>query len=485
MRQMELLRDPPPPVELVRPCTLGDGIRRLPEVEHPRWLRLHEEAASLGRFTKFVPASGAATRMFRDLVAVWREGSDLEGSKAALAFLQSLPRFAFYEDLKEAMAKDGLDLQGEPSQGRSLTVLEYLLGPKGLNYANLPKGLLKFHRYPEGGRTAFEEHLVEAAYYVKDAKGVCRLHFTVSPEHREAFEALYERVHSLYEGRLGVRFDVSFSEQAPCTDTVALDPEGHPFRLPDGTLLFRPGGHGALLLNLQALGADLVYIKNIDNVVPDHLKPPMVHWKRVLGGYLVELQGRLYRLLRELDEGGGDPAEGIQFAKEVFHLDPPEDWGSMTEGERKRFLLEELDRPVRVCGVVPNQGEPGGGPFWVRDRDGKVSPQIVEEAQVDMTSPRQREIWARSTHFNPVDIVCGLRDFRGRPFDLSRFVDPQAVIITEKSKDGRPLKALEHPGLWNGSMAGWLTAFVEVPPETFNPVKVVNDLLRKAHQPKG
>ena len=496
-RQLELLRNPPPRIELIRPCTVGDGIKRLPEGGHERWLELHEEAASAGRFTKFVPASGAATRMFRTLVSFWKGGNGLTldeirrrastGDKEArelLTFFEGLPRFAFYDDLRDAMAADGLSLEDELAKGRVLTVLEYLLGPKGLNYASLPKGLLKFHRYPEGGRTAFEEHLVEAAYYVRDGQGICRLHFTVSPEHRRAFEELYQKVRPHYEERFGVKFEVSFSEQSPSTDTIALDSEGNLFRLSDGTLLLRPGGHGALLGNLQALGGDLVYIKNIDNVVPDHLKPPTVHWKRVLGGYLVEMERELHGYLAEMADGGGDLGQILEFARECFCIELPEGWEEMGDGERRTFLLEELNRPLRVCGVVPNEGEPGGGPFWVRDRDGRARLQIVEEAQIDMTSPEQREIWSRSTHFNPVDIVCSLRDFKGRPFDLERFVDPEAVIITSKSKDGRPLKALERPGLWNGAMAGWLTVFVEVPPETFNPVKVVNDLLREAHQPR-
>ena len=444
LRQIELFRNPPPFTRVLRPCRVGDGIRQISKMAEPWLLARFEEAARSGRVAKFVPASGAATRMFKDLLAN-RE-----------TFLENLPRFAFYEDLA-----------GIPADA----VLEHLLTEK----AELPKGLLKFHRYPEGSRTPFEEHLVEAADVTRDADGVCRLHFTVSPQHQERFEQLLEEVRRVYQALYRCRFEVSFSYQRRSTDTIAVDPDNQPFRQEDGTLLFRPGGHGALLDNLNSLGWDLVLLKNIDNVVPDSRKPVVNGWKKALTGHLLALQQRIFRLQERLE---ADPAALDEAAKLVEEeLSRPIPAGA----DRGQFILDALNRPLRVCGVVRNQGEPGGGPFWVEDADGRVSVQIVESSQID---PKIRDkVLAQSTHFNPVDIVCALRDRHGAPYDLHRFVDPATVFISSKSHEGRPLKALERPGLWNGAMAGWNTVFVEVPDETFAPVKTVLDLLRPEHQP--
>lgn len=444
LRQIELFRNPPPFTRVLRPCRVGDGIRQISKMAEPWLLARFEEAARSGRVAKFVPASGAATRMFKDLLAN-RE-----------TFLENLPRFAFYEDLA-----------GIPADA----VLEHLLTEK----AELPKGLLKFHRYPEGSRTPFEEHLVEAADVTRDADGVCRLHFTVSPQHQERFEQLLEEVRRVYQALYRCRFQVSFSDQRRSTDTIAVDPDNQPFRQEDGTLLFRPGGHGALLDNLNSLGWDLVLIKNIDNVVPDSRKPVVNGWKKALTGHLLALQQRIFRLQERLE---ADPAaldEAVKLVEEELSRPIP------AGVDRRQFVLDALNRPLRVCGVVRNQGEPGGGPFWVEDADGRVSIQIVESSQID---PKIRDkVLAQSTHFNPVDIVCALRDRHGAPYDLHRFVDPATVFISSKSHEGRPLKALERPGLWNGAMAGWNTVFVEVPDETFAPVKTVLDLLRPEHQP--
>jgi len=484
-RQLELFRNPPRPVELVRPCAIGDGIRTLAAAERVGVARLAEEGARQGRMTKFVPASGAASRMFQALLAA-RGHADLAGARArasagdhnaaALVELaQGLPRFAFVDDLRASLRRAGLDLDALAGRGELGPVLDHLLGPAGLDYAALPKGLLKFHTYAEGARTPFEEHLVEAAGTVRGGDGATRLHFTVSPEHRSRFDALLEAVRSRYEQRFAARFEVGFSVQKPATDTIAADLEGRPFRDDAGRLLFRPGGHGALIENLADLGGDVVYIKNIDNVVPEHLAGPTLEWKRALGGLLLRLQGEIFRHLERLS-ADPSPAEieaAARFAAAELALDV---------APARAALLRALERPLRVCGVVPNTGEPGGGPFWVRAGDGGISPQIVESAQVG-DSPEQRAIFAASTHFNPVDLVCGLRDRHGQPFDLRRHVDESAVFIARKSSGGRELQALERPGLWNGAMADWITVFVEVPIETFNPVKTVLDLLRPQHQP--
>lgn len=399
-RQLAFLREPPAPWRLVRPATAGDGILRIPERDHPDLLALANGAALAGRLTKFVPASGAATRMFAFLLAGGPETPEKR------RFFESVDAFAFAGDLDRL--------------------------------ASTPKGLLPFHRYPEGSRTAFEEHLFEAAGTIRDAAGLCRVHFTVSPEHRKAFEERVGEVGPRVERATGARLLVSLSEQSPATDTIAADPHGNPFRTADGALLFRPGGHGALLGNLQGVaraGGDIVHVKNIDNVVPDARRGPTLLWKRLLAGLLVDLERR----------GRGD-------------------------------------RPIRVCGVVRNEGEPGGGPFWV-DGPGGTSLQIVESAQVDHGDAGQAAIWRAATHFNPVDLACSLRDAAGRPFELARFVDENAVFVASKTHEGRPLKALERPGLWNGAMAFWETVFVEVPKDTFAPVKSVFDLLRPEHRP--
>jgi hypothetical protein len=331
-----------------------------------------------------------------------------------------------------------------------------------------------------------EEHLVEAALYVQDRENICRIHFTVSEEHETRFQEEIERVRGLYEKRLGVRYEIAVSIQHPSTDTIAVNPENRPLHDREGKVLFRPGGHGALLRNLDAIDGDVIFLKNIDNVVPDRLKEPTVLYKKILGGYLVKLQSEIHSHLDALTAGRageGDLSDLVRSARERLHLSLPGGFERSTKAEQRTFLFEQLNRPLRVCGMVKNEGEPGGGPFWVKRDDGTVALQIIEEMQIDPASEAQRNIWLSSTHFNPVDLVCGVRDYRDRKFDLRPFVDWNAVSISEKSHEGGVLKALELPGLWNGSMAFWNTIFVEVPLETFNPVKTVEDLLRPSHVP--
>jgi hypothetical protein len=489
-RHIELLRNPPPYSYVLRPCRLGDGIRAIQPEEEGKLLARFETARLAGRVSKLVPASGAASRMFKALTAELERlehGDESPPSGDAEIFFSQLPRFPFSVELAAAVERGGtrLGTDTKSSARARHAVLRHLLTSEGLGYSDCPKGLVLFHRYATGARTPFEEHLVEAADYGRDDEGRCRLHFTVPSHYEAAFRSLLERAGPPLEETFACRFEVDFSHQRRATDTLAVDLEHRPFRLADGSLLFRPGGHGALIHNLQQLahaGAGIVLIKNIDNVVPDRTKPLVSRWKRLLTGLLCELEERIGDLMCRLAAG----TEGSAAAAESFlanELGRPQPLARHGSEARRQQLLAALDRPLRVCGVVCNTGEPGGGPFWVRSREGEVSLQIVETSQIDPDSQEQQSKVGQATHFSPVDISCSLRDCQGRPFDLHRFVDPGTVFVSEKSHEGRPLKALERPGLWNGAMAGWNTVFVEVPDATFAPVKTVLDLLRPEHQP--
>jgi len=499
LSQIEIFKKGFPFSNLLRPCTVNDGITVLQDGDLKRLEKVYSQAAASGRVMKFVPASGAATRMVKLLLSIYNryekidekdirveaENDDHE-HKAFLEFINTRKRFAYYDDLKSEMARDGLDIEALISQGQYRPVLEYILTSKGLGIANSPKGLIKFHLYPDHTRTPIEEHMVEAAEYSRDGEGIVRLHFTVSPEHAATIKEYIEKIRGQYE-RSEVRYDIGFSTQKPSTDTIAVDMDNQPFRDSEGRLLFRPGGHGALLENLSDLNGDIIFIKNIDNVVPDRLKNETYRYKKALGGYLIELQDRIFRYLKQLSSKVGD--EGLikrifEFAGNKLSIFPTEEILQGTVDNKIEFLISRLNRPLRVCGMVKNVGEPGGGPFWVEHADGTSSVQIVELSQVDMGSAPQKGIWESSTYFNPVDLVCGVRDYLERPFDLDNYVDPNTGLISGKSKEGRELKALELPGLWNGSMAKWNTVFVEVPIITFNPVKTVLDLLRREHQPE-
>lgn len=482
-RQLALMAHPPGYAELARPCTPGDGIERLDESRLPALLDAHAAAAAAGRVSAFVPASGAATRMFKELLSALagaaEPGPEAGGDDAAAvrAFVAGLPRFAFHEALAAVLAERGLDAASLRERGPWRPLLEALLQPEGLDYARLPKGLLAFHRDAAGARTPFEEHLAEAAQFARDGEGRCRLHFTVSPEHRGRFEALLAAAGPRLAAALGVTWDVGFSEQHPATDTLAADPAGGPFRDEQGRLLFRPAGHGALLRNLEDAGGDLVFVKNIDNVAEARLRPESLRWSRALLGLAASLADRAAMLVTRLErpEDAAAVGEARAFVRDAL--------GESDAPDERAALRARLARPLRVCGMVPNTGEPGGGPFWVRGRDGRVTRQVVESAQVDPRSPEQRALLAAATHFNPVYFACALRGAGGRPFALDEWVDPDAVIVTRKSAGGRDLLALERPGLWNGAMAHWNTIFVEVPLAVFNPVKTVLDLLRPEHQP--
>jgi hypothetical protein len=365
--------------------------------------------------------------------------------------------------------------------------LNQLLGGDGLGYGNLPKGLLKFHKYSESDRrTPFEEHAREAVKYCGNRDGLVRMHMTVSPDHLDGFQIEAARILPRIEQETGIHVDVSFSFQKPETDTIAVNPQNEPFRNADGSLLFRPGGHGALIRNLDALDGDIVFVSNIDNVAPDRLKNLRVEQKQVLGGLLLEVRSKIFYYLRQLK--GEEKMEKTRLDSMMTYLHErlgiaiPEMLKSWDVTQLRAWLISTIDRPIRVCGMVRNEGEPGGGPFYVRSESGEVSLQIVESSQIDMKDPDKAELVNQSTHFNPVDLVCSLRDYRGEKFNLNEYVDQNTGFISEKSVGGKPLKALELPGLWNGSMAGWLTLFAEVPIETFSPVKTVFDLVRKEHR---
>ncbi|HYC57417.1 MAG TPA: DUF4301 family protein [Candidatus Binatia bacterium] len=489
---LRLYESPPPAARLARTCTAGDGILCLDDDRAHAYAQAYDAAAADLTVAKFVPASGAASRMFRALLATAanqraRSRDDLAtlaasgdaDAKAALEVVDNLTRFACYEDLAELLSRRGTTPE-YLARNDVRALLRALLADDGLGYANLPKGLLAFHREGSERRTPFEEHLVEAAMYARGRGGVCRLHFTVSPEHEQRFRDLLARVRSRYEDRFGVRYQVEFSHQKPSTDAIAVDPSGAPFRDRNGRLLFRPAGHGALIENLGEVDAELLFIKNIDNVTVDALKGLTSLWKRVLAGVLLELRDRIAACARAVEarrEGSVDAA--LAMLEQRFGARSPH---GLDAAQRRELALERLGRPLRVCGMLSADTNPGGGPFWVRDAAGDVSAQVVEVSQVDRADPAQRALLEGSKFFNPVDVVCTTRNWRNERLDLLRYVDREAVFIAEKSQDGRPLRSLERPGLWNGAMAGWNTVFVAVPADTFHPVKTLNDLLAPAHQ---
>ena len=463
--QLENFRRGFPFLKVVRAASPGDGVTLLDAAAADAAVARYErDAARLG-VVKFVPASGAATRMFKELFEFVNEG---RRGKGVDTLLEHLEEFAFWPELRAVL----------PAGADDRAKVDAIVND-GLEYGRKPKGLVTFHAYPEGSRKAVEEHLAEGAAYAASGGGV-RIHFTVSPEHMAGFEELLAERVPLYEKRFGVRYDISFSVQKPSTDTIAVNPDNTPFRQEDGSLLFRPAGHGALIENLNEIDADLVFIKTVDNVAPDRLKSDTVIYKEMLAGLLLDLQRQAFGYLRRLDAGERVSAEEMaSFVSGRLCRRLPASFAALEPQRQVGLLRELLDRPIRVCGMVKNEGEPGGGPFWVREADGGESLQIAESSQI---APQQKGLMTAATHFNPVDLVCGVRDYLGRKFDLTRYVDPQTGFISSKSQQGRPLKALELPGLWNGAMARWNTVFVEVPISTFSPVKVVSDLLRPQHR---
>lgn len=474
-----------PFLKLAGAAAVGNGILALNEEQQKALVGVWDDYKAEGHhITKFVPASGAASRMFKDMFEFLDADYDVPTKDAEKKFFEGIHDFAFFSALDDScQVNEGKGVDVLLDEGDYKSIVANMLGADGLNYGQLPKGLLQFHAYEEEIRTPLEEHLVEAALYAS-SKGEADVHFTVSTEHRELFEALVERVLPIYEQKFGICYHVSFSEQKPSTDTVAANMDNTPFRQDDGSLLFRPGGHGALIQNLSDLKSEVVFVKNIDNVVPDRLKPVTTQWKQVIAGVLVKTQQKAFEYLRLLDSGNYTQAQVEEIAHFV-HNELCNDIPALKGMEGTAIvhtLYNKLNRPIRVCGMVKNVGEPGGGPFWAQNSDGTYSLQILESSQIDKQNPEYVKMFTEGTHFNPVDLVCGIRDYKGQKFDLPRFVDPATGFISYKSKNGKELKALELPGLWNGAMSDWNTIFVEVPLETFNPVKTVNDLLRPEHQ---
>lgn len=484
-KQIERFKKGYPFRRLLRPATVGDGIRKLKEDESRLLQRQYEDSLPEISVCKFVPASGAASRMFRDLGMLRETFSsdeaalDPEEKKILEKFLSNAARFPFAGLLEERL---GERLEKAVSSGNFGPILETLLGNEGLGYGNIPKGLVPFHSYGGERRTAFCEHFKEALEYIS-SRNTASMHFTIPPAFAEEFVQEEENTASFFSSE-GVSFDVTYSVQDPETDTIAVTMDNTPVKDADGSLLRRPAGHGALLKNLNELSYDCIFVKNIDNVAKEGLLPDTVKWKKTLGGVLLSIQKRVFLYTEALSSSWTSETleqEIISFCLEELFMDFSRELSGLSGAGRREFLFQALHRPIRVCGVVKNTGEPGGGPFWV-EAEGGESLQIVESAEVDQDSSSQWHIWESSTHFNPVDIVCGVKDFRGEKFNLPGFVNPEAGIITEKTLGTKKIKALELPGLWNGSMSGWITIFVEVPSTTFNPVKTVWDLLKEPHQ---
>lgn len=462
------------------------GIFRLTDDEAAAALdRWHEYLSHGGEVCKFVPASGAASRMFKALFEYVDGGTDelKEGTPVA-QLIAGIDKLPFLPELDEACGRLYGKGYGELlKEGRNRDVIAAIVNADGMNYGGLPKGLLKFHSYAEGSRTPVEEHLTEGAQTAANSKGEVYLHFTVSANHRAIFQAKLDEVIPQAEARTGKKFFVSMSEQKPSTDTIAANPDNTPFR-EDGHLLFRPGGHGALIQNLNDIESAVVFIKNIDNVVPDARRGDTIKYKEILGGLLLEIHDQIEEDLIALEEKvytASDLKGMVEYMRTVLNIDDPR-LDDMADDELVEYIKGKLNRPLRVCGMVRNEGEPGGGPFIAVNPDGSASPQILESNQVDPSNEDYKKMMATATHFNPVDLVCYIKDVHGKKFDLPSYVDPATGFISSKSSHGKELRAMELPGLWNGAMSDWNTVFVEVPISTFNPVKTVNDLLRPAHQ---
>lgn len=489
--QIGIFKEGIPFVRLKGPAVVTNGISKFFGEREQQLIQKFEMERGGGKISllKFVPASGAASRMFKaafnflDSYDPKRESLNayLERTRdrEMATFFGEYQKFAFYDLIQKRITGKASSID----EGKYLFVRE-MLYEDGLNFGFFPKGLLPFHRYGNYAATPFEEHLREAAAYAS-VDQQAHLHFTISQQHGEMFNDEFKTAVERVAADTKVSFTVNYSFQKSATDTIAVTLDNEPFRNPDGSLLFRPAGHGSLIENLNEQDADIIFIKNIDNVTVSSFSDEIAKSKKILAGLLLELQGRVFEYAAELDQEnmGRERLETIKtFLEEKLNVRFPDDFQKMDIGKQILALKDKINRPIRICGMVKNEGEPGGGPFWIQDQQGNISLQIIESAQVDTDNPEQLKIMKNATHFNPVDLVCGVRNYKGEKFDLLNFVDPKQGFITRKTSEGKDLKALELPGLWNGAMAFWNTIFVEVPLATFNPVKTVNDLLKPAHQ---
>ena len=486
-----------PYIVLSAPATPNNGLNSYNHAEAITLAKYFDDNYKDYEILKFVPASGAASRMFKHLFefkqTYKRTPEDIEkyksdqGFNSVYNFFKNIDKFAFYYQLKKLMSYDGLDLIELINDYNFIPILDYLITDQGMNYAFLPKGLLLFHNYSDEPRLSVEEHLVESAHYSTNKAGTSRMHLTVSPEHQHKFENAVKAKKGKFEQKYDVEFDINFSQQKPNTDIIAVTPDNKPARDVEGDLLFRPGGHGALIENLNDLVGEIVFIKNIDNIVPDRLRDQTYLYKKVIGGLLFKLQAKTFEFLDLLDGGyltDEELEDVLYFAQNELNIFIPDAYYGFDQMDKIDFLFNKLNRPIRVCGMVKNEGEPGGGPFWVIDKDDNLSLQIVESTQMDLNNEAQKEIISKATHFNPVDLVCGVKNYKGENFNLKEYIDPNTGFISSKSQGGKSIKAQELPGLWNGAMADWITIFVETPIITFNPVKTINDLLSPQHQPE-
>lgn len=493
--QIELFKTGIPHTVISEAATIGNGIVALDDKLVDGAIDYFEKRRNNLSLLKFVPASGAATRMFKFLFKFLKDYNPSKESLNAFInknrfrdlalFLVGIEKFPFYNQVIEKLASRQIDFMSLSEEDKAYLFVNTMLDEAQLNFGNSPKGLLPFHKYKSSHiSTAFEEHLYEAALYASD-ENKAELHFTISQKYKDKFDEEFKRIEEYVEEHTGVCFNISFSYQHESTDTIAVTPKDEPFRNDDGSLLFRPSGHGALIKNLNALNADIIFVKNIDNVVVKQYKEDMVKYKKVLAGILLKLQDKAFECMHILDKvqlSEDDFTTIERFLSDDMGIKISTEYHKYLDKYKIEYLREKLDRPIRVCGMVKNEGEPGGGPFWVRDLYGNLSLQIVESAQINLKNKWQKDILTNATHFNPVDLVCGVKNYKGEKFNLEDFVDHDAAFITMKTKTGKDLKALELPGLWNGSMANWNTIFVEVPIITFNPVKTVNDLLKAPHQ---
>lgn len=484
-QQLDFFTKGIPKINLIKSATVGDGIWRFQEKDVISYVSYFDKYKKSYTIEKFVPASGAATRMFKFLNEFLNEFDsenetingyiNKKNAKDLSIFILGLKNFPFYKELKEKTVELNPNYYSLSNDSKNYLLIKTLLSKEGLDYANKPKGILPFHIRDEKTITPIEENIFESDFFFNENQKT-KIHFTINQEFQNYFENITNRFSD---------FEISFSYQNKSTDTLAVNPDNTPFRKPDDTLFFRPGGHGALLENLNALTSDIIYIKNIDNVSQNH-KVVIANYKKLLGGVLMQIQFKIFNYLKKLSNDNisdADIQEIKEFAETKMSFPLPDEFNFFQTEYKVDYLIKILNRPIRVCGMVKNEGEPGGGPYWVQDEKGRLTLQIVESFQIDLNNKAQKEITKGATHFNPVDIVCGVKNFKGEKFDLTQYVDPNTAFITEKTKFGKVIKAFELPGLWNGAMAKWTTIFVEVPLETFNPVKTVNDLLKVSHQP--